>query len=289
MSNQKNMSDLKTRTVTSLVLIGLLGSCFYFIPAQYIKYLFFGILSIGIFEASDLLFEKKKSSLIFFSLCILTIIFHSMEILALQTKLLINFCSFVLLLFILPLGRATHSSQTKNVAPNHYIFSSHYILISSLFYISFSSMSFIIQDGSKKLFLTYVLLICIQDSFAYLGGKLFSKYSKKKLKSFFPSISASKTFVGFLSGFTVSILVFCLLFSKSLSQQALSHQLITILWGCAFLLSGVAGDLFFSSLKRYVNTKDSSHILPGHGGVLDRIDSLMISAPIFCFGLAFIF
>lgn len=119
------------------------------------------------------------------------------------------------------------------------------------------------------------------DSFAYWVG---SSLGKRKLC---PNISPNKTVEGALGGIAGGLLA-CLLFYFLLDVQA---SLLTILAiGCFLSVTGMFGDLLESIIKRGTNTKDSGTILRGHGGVLDRADSLLMSAPVLyctlvCMGL----
>ncbi len=121
---------------------------------------------------------------------------------------------------------------------------------------------------------TYVLLVgvWVHDIFAYFIGV---KWGEHK---FAPQISPNKSVEGSLAGTLAVILLF-------ISVSILSPELIKLTPGQAvFLAFGVAvfaqlGDLFESTLKRQCKVKDSGKIIPGHGGVLDRFDSLMLAAP----------
>ena len=119
---------------------------------------------------------------------------------------------------------------------------------------------------------TFLLLISISinDVAAYEFGR---RYGKRKLSE---NISPNKTVEGFAAGlFVGSIFVFFVL-NYFLTLALTQKVLISIL----FVLFGTLGDLFESKIKRSIELKDTSTLLPGHGGVLDRIDSQLLSFPI---------
>ena len=113
------------------------------------------------------------------------------------------------------------------------------------------------------------------DTGAYMTGKAFGKHK------LCPTISSGKTVEGAIGGAALTIIL----------VTALGPTLLgTTVWvnvGLGLVLSGTAiiGDLFISILKRYSGFKDSSHLIPGHGGILDRFDSLLFSAPVAVFYL----
>ena len=121
------------------------------------------------------------------------------------------------------------------------------------------------------------LLVWCADSGAYFVGR---KLGKRKLA---PNVSPNKSIEGLIGGLlTSSIVAFFVGYYFLPSGIALLAFLI--LAGVT-TLSSVLGDLFESMLKRRAGMKDSGSILPGHGGVLDRIDSLLSATPIFAFGV----
>lgn len=117
--------------------------------------------------------------------------------------------------------------------------------------------------------ISILVLIWVNDSFAFLVGK---NFGKKKL---FVSVSPKKTQEGFLGGF-IFTLVAANIISTINKEYALVNWLII-----ASIVSviGTIGDLIESKLKRQANIKDSGNIMPGHGGILDRLDSLLFAAP----------
>lgn len=128
---------------------------------------------------------------------------------------------------------------------------------------------------SPWLLLGVIGAVWIADSAAYFFGK---RFGKRKLA---PLISPGKTWEGVLGAWlAVSLygLVLCQLF-------ALDYWLIAGLWGITVL--SIVGDLLESLLKRQANVKDSGSLLPGHGGVLDRIDGMTSSLPLTAFFIYF--
>jgi len=146
--------------------------------------------------------------------------------------------------------------------------------INSIFYIT-SSFIFIFLIGNynnefnPNLILGCFILVWVNDSFAYLIG---SSFGKQKL---FITVSPNKTVEGFLGG-----LFFCCICSipiaKYLNELNFTNWLIISIIISVF---GTMGDLVESKYKRKSLVKDSGIILPGHGGLLDRLDSIMFASP----------
>ena len=135
---------------------------------------------------------------------------------------------------------------------------------------SFFVLLWKLPDGAHWLFLT-MSITAIGDTAAYYGGSLWGRH---KLA---PRISPNKTVEGALAG----------LMGNVIGAQAYALILFPsqLSWGgvlLALIVGGVAhlGDLSESMLKRAVGVKDSSGLLPGHGGILDRLDSLLFSVPV---------
>lgn len=144
---------------------------------------------------------------------------------------------------------------------------SYYVLASTLF-VGISMALFDVYRSTDLLLITYLLLISIlTDTYAYLVGRLIGKH--KLLES----ISPKKTWEGSIGGSIVGVAVSSIFYLTFVNPDAsiLSVTIIT-----TFLsIIGQFGDLFFSAIKRYYGKKDFSNIMPGHGGILDRLDSII--------------
>jgi phosphatidate cytidylyltransferase len=121
------------------------------------------------------------------------------------------------------------------------------------------------------------LIVWAADTGAYFAGKTFGK---QKLA---PQISPGKTRAGLLGGLIAAPLI--ALLATSLMPMATIERSELILLSLATALASVAGDLVISLHKRTSGCKDSGNLLPGHGGVLDRLDSLLAAGPFFALGL----
>lgn len=146
--------------------------------------------------------------------------------------------------------------------------------INTTFYIS-SAFIFIIlianfyQDYNPNILLGAFILVWVNDSFAYLVGK---QFGKQKL---FPSISPKKTVEGFLGGLFFAC-VSSYFIAKYTDTFEFNKWLILAIIVSVF---GTLGDLVESKYKRQAGVKDSGIIMPGHGGLLDRLDSIIFAAP----------
>ena len=129
--------------------------------------------------------------------------------------------------------------------------------------------------NGRFLVLIPCILAFLSDIGAYLVG---CKFGKHKLA---PEISPHKTIEGVLGSLGVSIgsmLIYCLVLQIGFQFQV--NYLYAILYGVLGTAGGVFGDLMFSAIKRQVGIKDYGNLLPGHGGVMDRFDSMVIVAPL---------
>jgi len=171
---------------------------------------------------------------------------------------------------------------------------SHYFL--SLAFIIFS-LSFFILIINKEQGLYYIILlfftVWFNDSFAYVTGVMIFR-SKRHIIPL--KVSPNKSYEGYIGGLIFGILAVFLvnfIFSRQYFIDSSIFNLNfaiptfsfwqSLLIGFITVVSANLGDLFESIIKRSVNIKDSSNILPGHGGILDRFDSFFIATPMFYF------
>ncbi len=145
-----------------------------------------------------------------------------------------------------------------------------YLKYSIILFIPILSLIFSRYYGDYKLILLYVFSIASTDTFAMVGGKLIGG---KKLA---PVISPNKTWSGLFCGMLASSLA-CWFLGNAIDIQ-LSADFI--LYGLINAVVAQYSDLFVSYFKRKCNVKDSGTLIPGHGGVLDRFDGFIFSAPL---------
>ncbi len=123
--------------------------------------------------------------------------------------------------------------------------------------------------GGGYLLLVAVVGPWISDAGAYFAGRLFGRHK------LFPTLSPKKTVEGGAGGLILSVAAIGPLTYWSLDLNALQ----AVLLGAVVSVFSQAGDLFESTLKRVLELKDLGNLLPGHGGILDRVDSLLFTAP----------
>jgi len=255
---------LKTRLITSLVLFLTIGAAYVYLPPLYWALLVLAVTSIAAWEWAGLSKFNKPFSFIYSGFVLLLGLFvilytpQLMQIVIVWAVL----ASTIFWLLIVPFLLAF--TPTIN---NRFIMA----VLGLIFIIPFGLTMIALREINPLLLVVFAMTVWIADSAAYFAGKRFGKH---KLAS---SISPGKTWEGVLGAF-FAILIYSSLFSYLTHQ---SYWFVLVFLGVMAL--SIMGDLFESMIKRQADVKDSSHLLPGHGGVLDRIDGLTSSLPLVMF------
>lgn len=162
------------------------------------------------------------------------------------------------------------------------------LVIVGFFYLAFSfiEMSFL-REQQNGLFWTIVFMMCIwaSDSVAYLFGKTIGGPKMS------PTISPNKTWSGYAGAlFGPAILLFIAIHiaTPDFLIEDTPDVWVTLAAGILFGITGQSGDLMVSAMKRKAGLKDTGAIIPGHGGILDRIDALLLVLPVFLAYIQFI-
>ena len=193
-------------------------------------------------------------------------------LLALMLKYSVVLISVLLLIFVvswLEFNSILENIYKKNTNIFFKNLSKFFIFIYLLFFMKVIVDEFLQNQPNISWNLIFVISICILSD---IGGFIFGKFFKgKKLTK----VSPNKTYSGMIGSFVLSF-IFCIIYSYSISF--VDFKTIIIL---TFLVSLICqiGDLFISFLKRKAKIKDTGNILPGHGGLLDRIDGILFALP----------
>jgi phosphatidate cytidylyltransferase len=155
-----------------------------------------------------------------------------------------------------------------------YLYLLGYIILPFVF---ITKISFGINDYNPKIIIGLFILIWTNDTFAYIVGK---SIGRTKL---FEKISPKKTIEGFLGGIVFAVLAGYLISKYYIRANPEFSNRSILIWTTIAVIVGIVGtigDLIESKFKRIAGVKDSGSIMPGHGGILDRLDSVIFVAPI---------
>lgn len=141
------------------------------------------------------------------------------------------------------------------------------------FLLSFILMVRLAPAGAMWIIFVFVA-IWASDSMAYIVG---SKFGKRKIV---PKVSPKKSLEGFIAGLFFGILAGIAFYYVAIHDVARLSVLKIVVIAIDIVLAGILGDLFESMLKRDAGVKDSGNLIPGHGGIFDRMDSLVFAVPI---------
>jgi phosphatidate cytidylyltransferase len=266
---------LKTRIITALVLLAVLLPILFFLPPVYIGAFFLVALLAAAWEWSRLLApEARRAAWLYALFCLAIILFLlGMQNTAWQFSLLMS--SVLFWFFIAPFLLAKGMNLSLQKLRPFYAVLGLIVLPATWFALAF------LRELGLVFLLSSMALVWVADIGAYFVGKAFGK---RKLAV---QISPGKSVEGAIGGLVLCY-VYALLCVTYLPFESTLFGAWAIRFGwvpmflmvsvlCAF---SIFGDLFESQLKRLAGVKDSSNLLPGHGGVLDRVDALIPTMPI---------
>ncbi|TRX22079.1 phosphatidate cytidylyltransferase [Flavobacterium franklandianum] len=163
--------------------------------------------------------------------------------------------------------------QKINIS-SKYLYLLGYIILPFIF---ITKISFGVNDYNPKIIIGLFILVWTNDTFAFIVGK---SIGKNKL---YEKISPKKTIEGFIGGIVFAIIAGYLISKYYINASPQFSEKSIMIWVSIALITGVfgtIGDLIESKFKRIAGVKDSGIIMPGHGGILDRLDSVIFVAPI---------
>lgn len=260
------MKELFTRIIFGTLFVAILVFSAHYQYALTTLLFVFGFICL--YEFNKLIEQRNFLSYVIFSILFGIFAFWdtfspTINSLDEATQILLTVAIFVLLFLIRDLFS---SKSLPKLLTNRYINTTFYISTGILFLL-FIANNF--GQYSPENIVGVFALIWINDSFAYIVGK---NFGKQKL---FESVSPKKTVEGFLGG-----MFFCAIGSYFISEFTsiflFSNWLILSVIVSVF---GTLGDLIESKYKRQAGVKDSGNLIPGHGGLLDRLDSALFVAP----------
>jgi phosphatidate cytidylyltransferase len=255
------MSNFSTRIISAIVYAAIFIFAIVFSPDTYVALIsIFG--SICLWEFSKII--KLQNAILSVISLVGLIFLNHIEILDRSKFIyLLGFCLLHSLFLISDLYKKQYRVQHKFLKA----FTTLNYIVLPFFFLAF--LPFISGSYHPHIIIYIIVLIWTNDSFAYLVGK---NFGKNKL---FERVSPKKTIEGFIGGFVFATIAgfFIGQFSGILTIQ--NWVIIAIL----IAVFGTYGDLVESKFKRQAKIKDSGTIMPGHGGLLDRLDSLFFLAP----------
>jgi phosphatidate cytidylyltransferase len=268
---------LKQRIITALILAPLALGGLFLLPANYFSWFVAGIVMLGAWEWANLSGFPDLKVRVPYALAMGAFIFLVVANVPLTWVLLLSVVWWVLAtIFVI-----TYPDTTKIWSGKAIQLILGVLVLAPIWkaLVFLRSSEYLPQSDLNTLWLVFYVLLLVwgADTGAYFAGRAFGK---KKLA---PKVSPGKSWAGAWGGLATCLALS--LIASSLLDHSMSMLLIFAVVTLMTASISIIGDLTESMLKRQRGIKDSSNLLPGHGGVLDRIDSLVAAIPFFVFAL----
>ncbi len=241
------------------VLTGVAGGAFiaavtYFGGTIY-DFVYFGITCIGIYELSKVFFDDgfSNGAILNYMFAIVLFIEKITEYQHFFDFFLFLYVSLNFLIFVFH-----NKTDVRKISATIFIGT----------YVVFFMYHMMLMNGSKYVWLVYIIAFG-SDTFAYFTGKLFGKHK------LYPVVSPNKTIEGAIGGIIGSAILSLIYFN----YLSINKFLYIIIFSVSASVFSMTGDLAASKIKREYGIKDFGYLLPGHGGILDRFDSVLFVAP----------
>ena len=259
------MNNLAQRICSAVVLVLLLVFLIHSSITIPVKASVVSILSLIILWEYSRLFKSRLFQ-IFFQILVISGLLSMLFFTGFLVKISSYLFWFLCLLWILILFQVL-SYKKKNI--NEFL-----ILIFGYFILPIFVASLLFMVMNPGIFLYVIIVVSIADSAAFFIGRVMGK------TPLLPNISPGKTVEGFIGGILIASLFSCFI-SLFIGLQDKLLEFLCLGFVVAFI--SVLGDVFFSMLKRNKGIKDSSHLIPGHGGFIDLLDGTIAVLPLLTF------
>lgn len=260
---------LKQRFITGIILAPLVIAGFVLLSPPWFAVMIGGIVGLAAWEWARLAGEQRQPGRVIYALLVVLLLVGLYQFEPTPGMVLVPALGWWLLatLMILryPQGRALWSGSLA-------LFYGLLVLLPAWYGLTWLRG----QEGGLWLLLAVVVMVWAADIGAYFAGKTFGR------RKLLPNVSPGKTLEGLLGGIALTqvLAVAAMLYLDWSTASVLLGMLGTLV----VVVFSVAGDLTESLFKREQGLKDSSNLLPGHGGIMDRIDSLTAAIPLFALG-----
>ncbi|WP_148863356.1 phosphatidate cytidylyltransferase [Marinobacter fonticola] len=270
---------LKTRVITALILAPIAIGCIFFLPPMGFAIFTGFIIAMGAWEWANMAGLTNRTARIVYALLTALVLFLLLHTTAV-TVLVLSVVWWVVGLLLVrayPEGSALWRPVAVRALMGALVLVPAWV---GLNHLRSSHFQLANVDNNLLLLLYVFCVVWIADIGAYFAGRAFGK---SKLA---PRVSPGKSWAGVWGGLAavtgLSLLVSLLIGCNG--QETLLLLLLSLVTGAV----SVVGDLLESMLKRFRGIKDSSQLLPGHGGIMDRIDSLTAAIPVFALGMTWL-
>jgi phosphatidate cytidylyltransferase len=270
---------LKQRLLTAVVLIPLVVLAILYLPTSILQWLLAGVVVLAALEWFAIIGFCARPKMVF---AMVVLVFITVISFLLSANMLSLISVMVWGFLLLLISRFAHTAlpiQFQKLLKQPFSALILASLVLALFWHSAVGLHQATELGPQQL-LYVMVLVWLADTGGYFAGKRWGKTSLAK------AISPNKTWEGVAGALVLGIIWAIIGYSLgwSVTLSLFSWLILSVI----SLLISIIGDLFESLFKRCHQVKDSGNLLPGHGGMLDRIDSLIAAVPIFTAGLFFL-
>ncbi len=258
------MKNLIIRSLSGAVYVGLIiGSLFIHNAAFAFVLLFFNI--VALYEFYKFREQSKGNIIRLLILAVLVFVLHHLVV-----SNIID-ARWLWLIGLVPIGIAGQTLFANQEMPEYKIsYGLFGLLYITLPLMLLNQLNIQQSHGLSWIVLIVLILVWVNDSFAYLSGIIFGKHK------LFERISPKKTWEGFAGGVIATLIVAWFFYPK----VGVDSRALWLILAALVAVSSVIGDFVESMFKRSAGVKDSGKLIPGHGGVLDRIDSILFVFPV---------
>ena len=267
---------LKYRIITALIAIPLLFLAIWYLPSLYFALLMAAFIGLSAWEWSGLMGLKVAYLRAVYVLVVLLGLYFAKSI-AIFPMLLLGFLVWLWAIVGVYLFNQGKKPGGFQLPPLQAIVG--FIALVTCWLALIDLRLGAGQFGALRLIIGLVIIFAA-DTGAYFSGHLWGKHALA------PRVSPKKTWEGFIGGLVLALLVAILV--TFIAPMTMNQRMVFWLLSILVATFSVIGDLTVSLLKRQTNVKDSGQLLPGHGGFLDRVDSIAAGILVFALGLIFL-